>query len=96
MKTFNVNMEVLRGSLMGGIEVYSDGEVVDENSADEIEIREIITGYSVQSYNEDGRLERSEFYPVKTDMTSWRDNREAVLTKIKADFPAEQYNNPNW
>lgn len=95
MKTFIVEAEYLRGSIITGVEVYSDGEVVDPWSGTETEIKEIIVGYAVHTYDDYLHLD-TEFYPVKTDTTDWSDDHEEVLEKIKADYPAGEWQNNNW
>lgn len=95
-KYFSVDLEVLRGTQSNAGEVYSDGEIADDSGADDIEIREIITGYTVREYDENGNRIGTEFYPVATDFSSWEDNHEEVLEKIKADYPAGEWQNDNW
>ena len=93
MKYFEVKREDLRGSLMSGL-AYSDGEYLEE--PDETEIRALTTGFSVWIYAENGMTEDVKFYPVKTDMESWTDDSEEVIEKIKADYPAGEWQNNNW
>lgn len=93
MRYFEVHKEELRGSLMSG-EVYSDGEYSSE--ADELECATITTGFSVYEYAESGERLGTEFYPVRTDMGDFSDNADEVLEKIKADYPATEWQNNNW
>lgn len=93
MKYFEVHKEELRGSLMSG-QVYSDGEYSEE--AVEEELRTITTGYSVYEYDENGVREDTEFFPVKTNMTSFEDNSEEVFNKIKEIYSAPSWQNDLW
>ena len=93
MKHFSVNKETLSGMMTTG-EVYSDGEYV--NLPDDIEAREIVMGYSVMEYGENGMIENVKFYPVATDMESFEDDSEFVLDKIKQDYPAPDWQNNQW
>ncbi len=93
MKYFSVNKEELIGTLTTG-EIYSDGEYV--NLPDDIEQRNLTMGYSVSVYGEDGMIEDVKYYPVKIDTESWTTNEDEVLEKIKADFPAGEWQNNQW
>ena len=93
MKYFEVKREVLRGGLCSG-GVYADGEFYEE--ADEIEIREITTGFSVFEYGENGAIDTVEFYPVHTDTESMEDDADEVLEKIKQDYNPSEWQNNNW
>ena len=93
MKYFSVNKETLSGMMTTG-EVYSDGEYV--NLPDDIEAREIVMGYSVMEYGENGMIENVKFYPVATDMESFEDDSEFVLDKIKQDYTAPEWQNNQW
>lgn len=93
MKYFEVHKEELRGSLMSG-EIYADGEYINE--ADELEIRTLTTGFSVYEYDEQGVRTGTEFYPVSTDMGGWSDDADEVLKQIKADHPANEWQNHDW
>ena len=93
MKYFQVNKEELIGTLTTG-EIYSDGEYV--NLPDDIEQRNLTMGYSVSIYDENGMIEDVKYYPVKIDTESWETNEDEVLEKIKADFPAGEWQNNQW
>lgn len=95
MKTFTVEREFLRGSVVNGGEVYADGEVIDANAGDEIEIREITTGFTVHSYEDNEHL-MTDFYPVQTNTGQWTDNSEEVLKQIREDYPAGEWQNGQW
>lgn len=93
MKYFSVNKEELIGTLTTG-EICSDGEYV--NLPDDIEQRTLTMGYSVSIYEENGMIEDTKYYPVNIDTESWTTNEDEVLEKIKADFPAGEWQNNNW
>lgn len=93
MRYFTVEKEVLRGSLLSG-KIFSDGEYKEE--PDEEEIKGMTTGYNVWEYNEDGMTDRVVFYKVDTDTETWTDNEDEVLEKIKADYPASEWQNNEW
>ena len=93
MKYFSVNKEELVGTMTTG-EVCSDGEY--SSLPDDIEARSITLGFSVSIYGEDGMIEDVKFYPVATDTESFSDNCDEVLEKIKADYPAPDWQNNNW
>ena len=93
MKYFSVNREELVGTMTTG-EVYSDGEYV--NLPDDVEQRSITMGFSVSEHGEDGMIQDVKFYPVATDMESFTDDSDEVIEKIKADYPAPDWQNNNW
>lgn len=93
MKYFSVNREELVGMMTTGV-IYSDGEYKD--LPDDVEARNIVMGFSVSEYDEQGMIQTVEFYPVVTDMESLEDNSEEVLDKIKADYPAGEWQNHDW
>lgn len=93
MKYFSVNREELVGMMTTGA-IYSDGEYKD--LPDDVEARTITMGFSVSEYDEQGMIQTVEFYPVATDMESLEDNSEKVLDKIKADYPAGEWQNHDW
>lgn len=93
MKYFSVNKEELIGTLTTG-EVLSDGDYA--TLPDDIEQRNLTMGYSVSIYDENGMIEDVKYYPVKIDTESWETNEDEVLEKIKADFPAGEWQNNQW
>ena len=93
MRYFDVKKETLVGTLVSGT-VFSDGEYAD--LPDDIEQREITTGFSVFEYDEQGMTERVNFYPVKIDLEAWATNEDEVLGKIKDDYQPLEWQNNNW
>lgn len=93
MRYFDVKKETLVGTLVSGT-VFSDGEYAD--LPDDIEQREITTGFSVFEYDEQGMTERVNFYPVKIDLEAWTTNEDEVLGKIKEDYQPLEWQNNNW
>lgn len=94
MRYFTVNKEELSGMLKTG-EIYSDGTYV--NGIDDIEARSVVVGYSVSTYDEQGRLQDVGFYPVKVDVSDFTTNEDKVLNTIKEIYsPEDGWQNNNW
>lgn len=93
MKYFYVEKEELSGMTVAG-EVDSDGDYI--NTPDDQEARTITTGFTVFECGEDGMVEHTEFYPVKTDMYTFENDEDEVLEQIKSDYPAPEWQNHNW
>lgn len=94
MKTFRVELEYITHT-PERVEVASDGEGLSEPyETDDITV--INLGYNVFIENEEGYTEDVEFYPIKTDTQTHKDDSLEVLEQIKADFPPEKYQNHNW
>ena len=92
-KYFEVHKEELVGTIVSG-EIYSDGDYI--NLPDDMEQRSIITGYSVYEYDEQGVRQNTEFYPVATDMGTFEDNEDEVLSKIIKEHDPSEWQNNNW
>lgn len=76
-------------------EIYSDGNYV--NGIDDIEARSVVVGYSVSTYDEQGRLQDVGFYPVKVDVSDFTTNEDKVLNTIKEIYsPEDGWQNNNW
>lgn len=99
MVYFVVEKEFVRGKMFRH-EVESDGsqasdsyEVEDEDAND---VFEMIIGFTVHTYDEQGVHIDTNYYPVETNTATWQDNADEVLEQIKADYPAGEYQNNNW
>lgn len=106
--TFTVEKEYLSGEVWR-YEVNSDGtRAGDRYSVDSEDIgNKLVLGFLVQKYTKQGMLVGLEFYPVQSDMNKppvaddtgeyvYQNNEQEVLAKIKADFPADKYQNNAW
>lgn len=94
MRYFSVNKEELSGMVKTG-EIYSDNGYI--NGCGDVEARTITLGYSVWEYDENGMIDKREFYRVATDMEDFTNNEELVLAKIKEDYSADKgWQNNNW
>lgn len=94
MKYFYVEKEELSGMTVAG-EVYPDGEYID--APDDQMAHTITTGFTVFECGEDGMVEHTEFYPVKTDMYTFVNDEDEVLDSIKEKYSADKgYQNNNW
>lgn len=97
-KFFSVEKEIMYVKDIDRFPVYSDGEKSGDNYNVDVDgYPETITiGFLVNIYGEDGFLKRCEFYPVNTNMLDFTNNEKEVLDKIKADFPAGEWQNNEW
>lgn len=93
MNYFEVKKEILTGTLVSG-GIYSDGEYAE--LPDDIEQRELTVGFSVFEYDEHGRIDKVNYFPVKIDTEAWTTNEDEVLEKIKQRYQPPKYQNNNW
>lgn len=95
MKNFRVEEEYV--ARINRIEVASDGEPVGEPyDVDSDSCQSITLGYNVFEEDEEGYTWHIEFYPVQTDMRTFKSNKKEVLEQIKSDYPAPDWQNNEW
>lgn len=78
------------------IEVKSDGTWTDDECSLEKSMATINIGYIVSEYDETGDCLAQRSYPVKTDVLTMTDNSVEVLERIRADYPASEWQNNAW
>lgn len=91
---FEVRKEVLSGKTRQ-YNVCIDGTPAgtSESEGDE---KEIVLGFVVWEFDENGVEEDTIYYPVKTDTETFKNNEEEVLAEIINDHPAERWQNHEW
>lgn len=94
MKYFKVEEEYMQG-LPQRIEVCADGQPCG-NDYQTGAIEHVILGYNVFEEDEQGMTQNVEFYAVATDFRTFENNAHEVLKQIKADYPADEWQNNNW
>lgn len=94
MKYFRVEEEYMEGYAQRA-EVDVDGDAIGE-SYEAYPLQHITLGYNVFELDEDGMTENAEFYPVQTDMRTFKNNHAEVLAQIKQDYSADKWHNHNW
>lgn len=96
---FEVEREFVRGKMFRH-EVESDGSQASDSygvdDEDANDVFEMTIGYVVNTYDEQGMHLDTNFYKVDTDTATWQDNADEVLEKIKANYPAGEYQNNRW
>lgn len=98
MKNFTVEREYLLIREFRRERVCSDGsEASDGYDVDSENLpTEITTGFVVELWDEDNRINDHIFFPVETNMDDFTNNEQEVLERIKKEFPAGDYQNNDW
>ena len=95
MKYFQVDKMTLRGQTITYMAVDRGGD--GEASVKDNRETEILVGFSVVEYNEDGQESNTRFYPVKTNMEHFDENdADEVLAQIEADHDPSEWQNHDW
>jgi hypothetical protein len=98
LRYFDVEKEILTISQVRRYGVYKDGTPVCPSYEVESEDnpKEIVVGFHVIEYDEAGMIQNIEFYPVKTDMGTFENNEDEVLSKIVEEHDSSEWQNNNW